>query len=64
MTPVCTFCDATIDTGNRGFPGFCSADCRDRTRAVRDRAAADLAQRRADRRQHAEAHKTVRYYLT
>ncbi len=64
MTPVCTYCDGWIETSNRSHPGYCSPTCRDRTRATRDRATAEQAQRRADRRQQAEAHQPVKHYAT
>jgi endogenous inhibitor of DNA gyrase (YacG/DUF329 family) len=55
MTVTCDRCAAYIETGNRRWPGFCSAKCRDRDRADRDRDAADLAQRRRDAAQHRRA---------
>jgi hypothetical protein len=65
---VCDWCEDYIDVSNLRFPGFCSTDCRDEDRAVRDRAASDLARRRADANQHrraTEAHKRYRRnYLT
>ncbi len=62
--PVCNECDNDIDTDNRRFPGYCSDNCRRKAHERRDRAAAALAQRRADRRQHAAAHQPTKHYYT
>ncbi len=66
MTPVCSKCDGDIAVDNRAHPGYCSPGCRREAQEQRDRAAADLAQRRADRRQQAAAHKAIKptLYLT
>jgi hypothetical protein len=66
---TCDWCGEYIEAvRNHRFPGFCSTECRDQDRAVRDRAASDLARRRADANQHrraTEAHKRYRRnYLT
>ncbi len=63
MTPVCSKCDGDIAVDNRSFPGYCSHGCRQKAQEQRDRAAADLAQRRADARQHREANRPA-HYLT
>ncbi len=63
-SPTCDQCGSWIETDNRRFVGFCSPDCHQHARARRDRAAAELAQRRADRRQQAAAHQPVTHYCT
>lgn len=35
VTPVCDHCSGDITTGNRRFPGYCSAHCRDAHRRAR-----------------------------
>ncbi len=60
-SPVCDRCGCYIDTDNRAFPGYCSVACRQHARGERDRAAAALAQRRADARQHREANRPANY---
>ncbi len=62
-SPVCDFCSDYIEVNNRAFPGYCSTDCRQHAHAERNRAAAALAQRQADARQHREANRPA-HYLT
>ncbi len=59
--PVCDQCACDIEVNNRRFPGYCSTTCREHARSKRDRAAADLARRRADARQHREANRPPTY---
>ncbi len=63
-SPVCDQCGSWIEVDNRSFPGYCSTACRQHAAADRDRAASDLVQRRADRRQQAAAHQPVTHYCT
>ncbi len=63
-SPVCSKCDGDIAVDNRRFPGYCSAHCRQKAHEQGDRAATDLAQRRADRRQQHAAHQPVAHYCT
>lgn len=63
MSAVCDWCTNYIEVTNTRFPGYCSPECRDDERALRDQAASAAAQRRADARQHrraTEAHKNYR----
>ncbi len=63
--PVCDRCGSWIETDNRGaFPGYCSPDCRQHVHIEREGAVAALAQRRADRRQQADAHQPAKHYVT
>ncbi len=62
--PACDRCGCWIEVANRAFPGYCSTDCRQHAHAERDRAAAALAQQRADRRQQREAQQPTRHYVT